>query len=127
MNGNVLIIDDSPILRRSIRRSLVEIGLEERVIFEASNGIEGLAALASRNISLVLLDLNMPVMNGEEFLTKMRGTTAFSDIPVVIVTTEVNGARLMRLGKLGISGFLHKPFQTADLRAVTFDNLGQAS
>ena len=125
MNGNVLIIDDSPILRRSMRRALGQIGVDDGCIFEAGNGVEGLAALAEHPISLVLLDLNMPVMDGEEFLETMKKDAAHADVRVVVVTTESNAGRLMRLGRLGIAGFLHKPFEPEDLREIAGQTLGK--
>ncbi|MDA1265170.1 MAG: response regulator [Planctomycetota bacterium] len=127
MNDKVLIIDDSPILRRSMRRALIQIGLEDHNVFEAGNGQEGLDALEVQAVSLVLLDLNMPVMDGEEFLERMKDDRRFSSIDVVLVTTESNVGRLMRLSRLGISGILHKPFMPEDLRELAGHTLGKAS
>ena len=127
MNPHVLIIDDSPILRRSVRRALGQAGISDDRILEASNGAEGLEVVEANQISLVLLDLNMPVMNGEEFLIRLRGKYARDDVQVVVVTTESNAARLIRLSQLGISGFLHKPFELEDLRQLAGEVLGPAS
>ncbi len=84
-------------------------------------------AASSPRPGLILLDLNMPRMNGEEFLEAMKGDRRFSAIDVVIVTTESNAGRLMRLSKPGIAGFLHKPFMPEDLREIAGQALGKAS
>ena len=123
----VLIVDDSPILRRSIRKSLSQAGLPEDSILEAGNGAEAMTMLAETDIALVLLDLNMPVMNGEATLAAMRENPSTAEVPVVIVTTEGNISRLLRLQSMGIRGYLRKPFQPEDLRELVGDVLNLAS
>ncbi len=110
-----------------MRRALSQLGVEEDRILEAGNGQEGLKALEAGSVSLVLLDLNMPVMDGEEFLTEMRAQQCFDNVSVLIITTESNAGRLMKLGRLGITGFLHKPFEPEDLREIAAQALGKAS
>ena len=72
MSCNVLVVDDSPILRTAIKKVVKLAGLGEDQIFEAGNGEEALAVLETVWIDLVLLDLNMPVMDGEEFTRQLR-------------------------------------------------------
>jgi two-component system, chemotaxis family, chemotaxis protein CheY len=127
MNGKVLIVDDSPILRRSMRRALEQIGVTGEDVHEAGHGQAALEELERFPATLVLLDLNMPVMNGEEFLTELKNRPEYRDLAVVIVTTESNSGRLMRLSNLGITGFLHKPFEPEDLREIAGQALGLAS
>ncbi len=123
----VLIVDDSPILRRSIRKSLTQAGVQDTSILEANNGAEAMTTLADTEVSLVLLDLNMPVMNGEATLAAIRENPSTSELPVVIVTTEGNISRLLRLQSMGIRGYLRKPFQPEDLRELVGDILNIAS
>ena len=123
----ILIVDDSPILRRSIRKSLTQAGVADDSIREANNGAEAMTALAKEPIALVLLDLNMPVMNGEATLAAMRENPSTVDVPVIIVTTEGNISRLLRLQSMGIRGYLRKPFQPEDLRELVGDILHLAS
>ncbi|MEY2714359.1 MAG: Chemotaxis protein, partial [Planctomycetota bacterium] len=67
LNCHVLVVDDSPILRTAIKKVVKLAGVPEDRIFEAGNGVEALDVLETVWIDLVLLDLNMPVMDGEQF------------------------------------------------------------
>jgi len=127
MNCNILIVDDSPILRRAIRKVVQLAGVEADRIFEAGNGVEALAALDEHWIDLILLDLNMPVMDGESFIIEKNKLDAARDIAVVIVSTESNQARLDKLKGLGVSGSLQKPFEPEDLLRVIRRVLGVAA
>jgi two-component system chemotaxis response regulator CheY len=115
MSCNVLIVDDSPILRTAIKKVVKLAGIEEDRIHEAGNGQEALEIIETVWIDLVLLDLNMPVMDGEEFARELRSRDAVSDVAVVVVSTEANKARLDRMRELGVVETLHKPFEPEDL------------
>jgi two-component system, chemotaxis family, chemotaxis protein CheY len=121
MKTRVLLVDDSPLLRRSMKRALVQIGIAEENVWEAGNGQEALRAIAGNPVDLVLLDLNMPVMDGETFARVVRFEKKYDHIPIVIVSTESNKARLDRLRDMGINGYLHKPFEPEDLRGLLGD------
>lgn len=127
MKCNILIVDDSPILRRAIRKAVRLAGVDPERIFEAGDGIEALAALDEQWVDLVLLDLNMPVMDGEAFLIAKNKRDDIRDIAVVIVSTESNRARLDKLNALGVSGSLRKPFEPEDLLRVVRRVLGVAA
>jgi two-component system, chemotaxis family, chemotaxis protein CheY len=124
MNCNVLIVDDSPILRKAIKKVVKLAGLEEDRIHEAGNGREALDILETVWIDLVLLDLNMPVMDGEQFARELRSRPDLADVAVVIVSTESNKDRLQRLRDLGIVDSLHKPFEPEDLCRLISKVLG---
>lgn len=124
MNCNVLIVDDSPILRMAIKKVTKLAGLHEDHIFEAGNGEEALALLETVWIDLVLLDLNMPVMDGEQFAVELRKRPDLNDVTVVVVSTESNKARLERMRELGAVEVLHKPFEPEDLRRLITCHLG---
>ncbi len=124
MNCNVLIVDDSPILRMAIKKVVRLAGVDDERIFEAGNGKEALAALESDWIDLILLDLNMPVMNGEEFVAELRQHPTLSDAAVVVVSTEANRERLDRMRDLGVLETLHKPFEPEDLCRIINKALG---
>lgn len=115
---NVLIVDDSPILRAAIKKVVKLAGIDADRIHEAGHGQEALDLLETTWIDLVLLDLNMPVMDGEEFARELRSRPDFNDVAVVIVSTESNKARLERLTALGIHDRLHKPFEPEDLHRL---------
>ncbi len=127
MSCNVLIVDDSPILRRAIKKVTKLAGVEEDRIHEAGNGKEALEILETVWIDLVLLDLNMPVMDGEEFVKQLRTRPDLSSVAVVIVSTEANKERLERLRVLGVVDSLRKPFEPEDLCRLISKVLGVRS
>lgn len=124
MSCNLLIVDDSPILRAAIKKVVKLAGLEDDRIFEAGNGKEALELLSTVWVDMVLLDLNMPVMNGEEFAEELRKQPDLADVAVVVVSTESNEDRLARMRDLGAIEVLHKPFEPEDLRRIIVNNLG---
>ena len=124
MNCNVLIVDDSPILRTAIRKVVRLAGIEDDRIHEAGNGQDALTVLDTVWIDLVLLDLNMPVMDGEEFARHLRAKPDLGEVAVVVVSTEANKERLQRLRDLGVVDSLHKPFEPEDLRRLVDKVLG---
>jgi two-component system, chemotaxis family, chemotaxis protein CheY len=105
----VLVVDDNRIMRDMVARSVQMSGLPIAHVRQAADGKAALEALRSAWTDLVLLDLNMPVMDGETFLRELRQDTAIRDTLVVVVSTEGSGARIDRLRALG-AGFVHKPF-----------------
>lgn len=127
MNCNVLIVDDSPILRTAIKKVVRLAGVPDDRIHEAGNGKEALDVLETVWVDLVLLDLNMPVMNGEEFVVELKKREVISDVAVVIVSTESNKERLKRLQDMGVRSALHKPFEPEDLCRLITEIMGVAS
>jgi two-component system chemotaxis response regulator CheY len=126
MSANVLIVDDSGVMRGVIRRALELAALDVGSVLEASNGIEALAALASGDVQLVLLDINMPVMNGVQFLERLRDDPRLANLPVVVASTEGSTRRIQQLLATGAKAFIRKPFQPEQLRAVLLPLLGGA-
>lgn len=109
MGMNILVVDDSSVMRQMIIKALNMSGLPLGEIHQAGNGREGLDALEQHWIDLVILDINMPVMNGEEMMNEMKKTPAHRDIPVVVVSTEGSATRIQRMQGMG-ARFVHKPF-----------------
>lgn len=124
MSCNVLVVDDSPILRAAIKKVVKLAGVSEDHTFEAGNGQEALDLLETVWVDLVLLDLNMPVMDGEQFAQELRKRPDLKDVAVVVVSTESNKSRLERMRELGIIDTLHKPFEPEDLRKLIASVLG---
>jgi len=111
----VLIVDDSPTMRNLLKRALGEGGYR---VVEAGSGPEGLRRLGSEPIDLILSDVNMPVMDGFAFVEAVRGEASSRHIPVLFLTTE-DAPETIRRGKaLGANGWIVKPFQPEQLRAV---------
>jgi two-component system chemotaxis response regulator CheY len=123
MAFNVLIVDDSAVMRGMIARVVRLSGLPLGAIHEAGDGAAGLAALAEHWVDLVLLDVNMPVMDGEEMLRRLRADPETAALPVIIVSTEGSEARRAALEALGVS-FIRKPFKPEDLRALVLQATG---
>lgn len=124
MNCNVLVVDDSPILRTAIRKVVRLAGIEDDRIHEAGNGREALDLLETVWVDLVLLDLNMPVMDGEQFAQEVRKNPDLADVAVVVVSTEGNLGRLQRMRDLGVVETLRKPFEPEDLHRLIGKVLG---
>ncbi len=118
MAYNILIVDDSQTMRRVILKSLTLSGFKLGECLEAGNGEEALNVLNSHWIDLILTDLNMPVMNGVEFIHNLKANPAFQSIPVVLITTEGSETRLQELFELGVRDYIQKPFHPETLRDV---------
>lgn len=116
---NILIVDDSKLTRRAIRRIIGMLELEVEALFEAADGLEAIEIIDGPvKIDLVLADLNMPRMSGIEMIYQMRGNEATKSIPVVIVSTESSTTRIEALLADGAADYLHKPFTPEQIRAV---------
>ncbi len=112
---NILIVDDSSTMRKIISRSLRQAGLAVDEIFEAGDGVEGLNVLGSKNVDLILSDINMPNMDGLEFIKQVRANG--KTVPIVMITTEGGEDILKEAIASGASDSIKKPF--------TPDQLGQ--
>jgi two-component system chemotaxis response regulator CheY len=113
---NVLIVDDSPMMRSLIGRVLTLSGLEIGCRLNAGNGAEALSVMNEQPVDLVLVDINMPVMNGEDLVREMQRTEELRSIPVVVISTDGTNRRMERMRDLGVYGYLQKPFRPEELR-----------
>lgn len=102
----ILIIDDSRTIRRMVGSSLRSMGYE---VIEAEDGIEGLEKLAMSYVDLVIVDLNMPNMDGLEFTRQVRGQNMFVDLPIIMLTTEAGDDQRARGFEAGVNTYLVKP------------------
>lgn len=110
MAKNILLVDDSSTMRKIISRSLRQAGLAFGEIFEAGDGQEALEVLEKENIDIVLSDINMPNMNGIEFLREKANRDNVKDIPVFMISTETGDDIIGEAKSLGAAGALKKPF-----------------
>ena len=83
-----LIVDDSSVMRKIVERSLRQAGLDPLVVYEAGNGAEELDMLKAKQVDLILSDINMPSMDGLEFLRQIKAQNLAPGVPVVMITTE---------------------------------------
>jgi two-component system chemotaxis response regulator CheY len=123
MSVNVLVVDDSGVMRSMIAKTIKLSGLRLGEIHQAANGRQGLEALNQHWIDLVIADINMPVMNGEEMIDKMLESPDLKDIPIVVVSTEGSQTRVERLQDKG-ARFIHKPFTPETVRDTVKEFLG---
>lgn len=111
--ANVLIVDDSSTMRKIITRSLRQAGLTVDDVFEAGDGIEGLNALAGNKVDLILSDINMPNMDGLEFVKAVRANG--STVPIVMITTEGGEDIIKEALTSGANDSIKKPFTPEQL------------
>jgi two-component system chemotaxis response regulator CheY len=110
---DVLIVDDSAAIRKILHRVLVQAEVPLGKVHEACDGVDALEKLKTEKVGLILSDINMPNMDGIEFLTKIKADEGLKAVPVVMVTTEGSQAKVMQALELGAVGYVKKPF-TAD-------------
>ncbi len=115
MELNVLVVDDSSVMRAMILKTMRMSGLPLGEIHQAANGREGIDTLRKHWIDLVIADINMPVMNGEEMINYMQGIPEMKDIPVIIISTEGSDTRIGNLQHKS-AAFIHKPFSPETIR-----------
>lgn len=112
----VLVVDDSPTMRALVSFSLAGYDLCE--IREAGNGLEALERLAESKADLMVVDINMPEMNGIELIKSVRKDPSTSQVPIVVLTTEGSDDDIRRGLQAGATEYLVKPFQPLKLHAV---------
>jgi len=110
---HALIVDDSSVMRKIVERSLRQAGLDSLVVFEAASGVEGLEILKTKKVYLILSDINMPSMDGLEFVRQLKMQELATGVPVVMITTESSEAHVRQAIEAGARGYIRKPF-TAD-------------
>ncbi|MCX6938303.1 MAG: response regulator [Verrucomicrobia bacterium] len=108
MRYKLLSVDDSKTVRIIIKKAFKLYDVE---IFEAANGVEGLALAAKEIPDVILLDVTMPVMDGVEMLTKLKGDPRLKAIPVVMLTAEGGKDHVLKIAKIGVRDYIVKPFK----------------
>jgi two-component system, chemotaxis family, chemotaxis protein CheY len=106
----VLIVDDSSVMRKIVERSLRQAGLDLGEVVEAGNGVEALAAVREAPFDVILSDINMPAMDGIEFLRQLVILDGSKNTPVIMITTEGSESRVVEALSIGAKGYIRKPF-----------------
>lgn len=106
----VLIVDDSSVMRKIVERSLRQAGFDTAEVLEAGNGAEGLAVVSQEKLDLILCDINMPIMNGLDFVKKLSTVPNAKGVPVVMITTEASEGHVVQAISAGARGYIRKPF-----------------
>jgi len=117
MSLNILIVDDSAVVRAMILKTLRMAGIPLGEVYHAADGQQGLDALEAHWIDLVFADINMPVMDGEEMINEIRKQPEWEELPIIVVSTEGSSTRIERLQQKGAS-FVHKPFTPESIQGV---------
>ena len=124
MAYNILVVDDSAVMRGMIIKTLRLSGLALDEVHQAANGAEGLKAIGANRIDLALVDINMPVMNGEEMIDCVRENPATADLPIIVVSTESSETRIESFAEKGVR-FIHKPFEPQTFRTMVREMTGE--
>jgi len=111
-----LIVDDSSVMRKIVERALRQAGLELMVVHEAGSGTEGLDLLRDKQVDLILSDINMPSMDGLEFLRQLRAQNLAPGVPVVMITTESSEEHVKQAILAGAQGYIRKPFTAEQVK-----------
>jgi two-component system chemotaxis response regulator CheY len=119
-----LIVDDSSVMRKIVERSLLQAGLELATVFQAGNGAEALTVLADNKVDLILCDINMPVMDGLEFVKQLSGVANAKDVPVIMITTEGSETHVVQALSAGAKGYIRKPFTAEQVKDHVLPLLG---
>lgn len=120
---NVLLVDDSAVMRAMVLKLLRMTGIPLGDVHQAGNGAEALELLDQQWVDVVMLDISMPVMRGDEMLEMMRAQPGLRELPVIVISSERADDRIARMQTLGAT-CLAKPFRPEQLRDTLLDVLG---
>ncbi len=125
MKEKILFADDSPVIKKMVKRAVEAVGFE---VLDAGDGKEALEVLAKEfeNIVLVISDWNMPNMNGFDLLKSIKADNKYKSIPVIMLTTEGEKTNINKAIQAGASNYLLKPFNNADLVKKVLQALGRS-
>lgn len=115
MSKTILTIDDSASIRQMVAMTLTSAGLD---VIEAINGADGYTKATSQTVHAVITDLNMPVMNGIEFIRKYRQHPSSKGVPIILLTTESDDELKRQAKEAGATGWIVKPFKQDQLLAI---------
>ena len=118
MFNSIIITDDSKTARMIIRRCLKIAGYHESSFMEANDGQEALEIAKKEQVDLMVIDLNMPNMDGRSLLKRVKGSPKLNHIPVLVISSLVSEAKAKELKDLGAFATLSKPVSPADLAKV---------
>ena len=111
-----LIVDDSRVMRKIAQQALRQTGLAIGEVLEAGNGSEALDLLRRQTVDLVLSDMNMPVMDGLEFVRQLRSVESTRGVPVLMITAEDSESHVLEAIACGAAGYIRKPFTPRQMK-----------
>ncbi|NPD73767.1 response regulator [Oceanispirochaeta sp. M1] len=107
----ILIIDDSGVMRRIHKNTLIENKIPEEALIEAADGQEALQLASKNDITLFLVDWNMPKLDGLEFVERLRNTERYKTTPIIMVTSEAAKYNVIQAITAGVTDYVVKPIQ----------------
>ena len=116
MPVDVLIVDDSAAIRKILQRVLRQTDIPIGDVLEAGDGVEALKLLNDRHVNLILSDINMPNMDGLQFLAQLKQDEKWKAVPVIMVTTEGGQGKVIEAVQLGAAGYVRKPFTAEQIK-----------
>lgn len=116
MSLDVLIVDDSAAIRKILQRVLRQADVPIGQVYEAGDGSEALETLKTSKVGLILSDINMPKMDGLQFLSELKANPEWKNVPILMVTTEGSQAKVMEAVQLGATGYVRKPFTAEQIK-----------
>ena len=119
--AQILTIDDSATMRQLLSTTLKDAGHE---VVEAKDGVEGLQAAKGCRPKIVITDINMPRMDGLTLIKKLRELPAYRRVPIIVLTTEIDGKKKQVAKSAGATGWITKPFDPPKLLAAIKRVLG---
>lgn len=117
MQGAVLVIDDSAMMRKVVLRVLKMADVEFEASFEAGDGNEALAILRGNKVALIMCDINMPGMSGLQLLEQIKEEQLAIGVPIVMVTTESSEPQVRQAILAGARGYIRKPFTVEHIKS----------
>ena len=117
----ILAVDDSVSIRKSISFIL---GQENFEVVEAENGADGLSKANADKFGLIITDINMPIMDGIQFIKELRNTAEHKFTPIIVLTTENKESQMQEGKAAGATGWIVKPFSSEKLIAVVKKIIG---
>jgi two-component system chemotaxis response regulator CheY len=124
MSFNIMIVDDSRSMRAVIKKTISMSGFKMGQCLEAGNGREALDVLAKAWVDVIITDINMPEMNGLEFLEELKKDSLLEAIPAIVISTEGSEKRIRNAFDLGARGFIKKPFLPEEIKKVLYEVIG---
>ena len=110
--ANVLVVDDDQVSHQILR---ILLRREDHDVFSATNGLEAIESIQDQDVDLVITDINMPEMDGLEFLSWLRKDKKFHDIPVIVLTASGQLNLVEKANEQGATGFITQPFSSWEL------------
>lgn len=111
-----LIVDDSSVMRKIVERGLRQAGISLTTVLEAGCGTDGLEILKKNRVDLILSDINMPKMDGLEFVRQLRELNLAPQAPIIMITTESSEEHVRQALLAGAQGYIRKPFTSEQVK-----------